>query len=226
MRVSIHQPNYLPWIGLFNKIKNSDVFVVFDDVQLPTGKNFETRTSIKSPNGKLDLNIPIFGRGEKPLIKDALIVDNGWREKHLKSIRFAYSKAPNFYLYEDEIEGLYIQPWNKLLDFNVAAIKLLAKFLEIKTKIILSSQISSENLAGEAKILDICKKLKATEYISGNGKGSMRYVVGDDFKKAGINLIWQDFEPKVYPQLWGEFTPRLSALDLILNCGPESVNLI
>ena len=217
MIVSCHQPNYLPYLGYFDKIKNCDIFVLFDDVQLPQSNkdNFETKNKIKTSNGVLELNVPILKRGDRVFIKDALIYDNGWRKKHLRSIIFAYKKAPFFNQYIKEIKRIYNTHWNKLVDLNVSLIKLFNKILGIKTEMVFSSDLKIET-TGEQKIIDIVKKLNGDAYISGTGAGSKRYIIPEDFKREGIKLIWRDFQCPTYHQLWGEFVPNLSVIDYLM----------
>jgi len=218
MIVSCHQPNYLPYLGYFDKIKNCDIFVLFDDVQLPQSNkdNFETKNKIKTSNGVLELNVPILKRGDRIFIKDALIYDNGWRKKHLRSIVFAYKKAPFFNQYIGQIEKIYKTHWEKLYELNTTLIILFNRFFGIKTKLIFSSELELEDLYGEEKILAIIKKLGGDTYISGRGIGSLRYIKKEDFKKENIKLIWQDFKCPTYHQLWGEFVPNLSAIDYLM----------
>jgi hypothetical protein len=227
MTISIHQPNYLPWLGYFHKLAQSDIFVIFDDVQLPTGKMFITRSLIKTQNGPLWLNVPILNKGDKILIKDALIAtNNNWQKKHLKSIIFSYQKAPFFNKYIEEIEQIYNTEWLKLCDLNLSIIRLINKLLNIKTKLVLSSEISSSELLGEEKILTIIKNFRADTYLSGKGKGSMRYISPSDFEREKIKLIFQEFTHPVYSQLWGKFIPNLSIIDLIFNYGPRSLEIL
>lgn len=221
MRVGIHQPNYLPWVGYFNKMKDCDVFVIFDDVQLPTGRNFETRSLIKTNQGMLWLTIPIKGRNNYLLIRDAEFADNYWKAKHLKSIQIAYAKAPFFKDYIGDLEDIYNVYCSSLRDFNIMLIEYLAGKLGIKPQFVKSSTISS-GLRGEEKILEIIKSFGADEYISGTGTGSKRYIREEDFEKANVKLIWQDFQNTVYPQLHGKFVPKLSVIDLLFNAGPGS----
>lgn len=216
MIIACHQPNYLPWLGYFHKIANSDVFVLFDDVQIPNGKNFGTRISIKTSNGVLDLTIPILNRGDGILIKDAKMADKTWQKKHLKSIILSYQKAPYFKQYIGEIESIYNFEWENLCDFNITLIKLIIKFLGIKTKLVLSSELGVYS-TGEQRIIEMVKKLGGDTYLSGIGAGSKRYIREEDFKKEGIKLKWQDFIHPVYPQLYGEFIPNLSVIDYLFN---------
>lgn len=222
MRIGIHQPNYLPWVGFFNKMKGCDAFVIFDDVQLPTGKNFETRTLIKTIHGLLWLNIPIKNKNTDLLIQNAEFADNYWKKKHLKTIQTYYFKAPFFKNYIGGLEDIYHIKCSNLTDFNVMLIKYLADKLRLFPVFIRSSVISSKELKGEAKILGLIKSLAGDEYISGEGAGSKRYIREEDFEKENIKLIWQFFKDQVYSQLYGPFVPRLSVIDLLFNTGEEA----
>lgn len=227
MKVAIHQPNFLPWIGYFHKMANCDTFVLFDNVQLPTGKSYITRNLIKTNNGAKWLTVPVANKGEAILIKDAKIaVDNRWQRKHIQSIKFAYQKAPFFNDYIKDIENVYSKEWTGISDFNIAFIKLINEFLGIKTKILLSSEITSDELGGLEKIFDILEKLGADTYFSGSGSGSKRYILPEDFKKRRIDLVFQDFVHPIYPQLGKGFISNLSIIDLLFNCGPDSLKIM
>ena len=92
MKVCIHQPNYLPWLGFFNKVAQSDTYVVFDDVQYPRGKDWANRNQIKTNNGKLWLTIPVIGKSELRQWKDIEIANSGWNRKHIANINNFYRK--------------------------------------------------------------------------------------------------------------------------------------
>jgi len=201
MIISCHQPNYLPYLGYFDKMEKSDIFVLFDDVQVPTDKEFVVRNSIKGPNGIIELIVPIKNKEDKILIKDAFVAGNNWQKKHFKSIVDSYQKAPYFKKYIGELERFYRIDWKKLSDLNFTLICILKDFLGIKTKLVFSSDLGLENLQGEEKILGIIKKLGGDTYISGTGVGSKRYIIPEDFEREGIKLIWQEFQYPVYPQL-------------------------
>ena len=83
--VSIHQPNYLPWLGYFRKVAVSDIFIFFDNVQMPGGKSFVSRNRIKTKNGLQWLSVPVYGKGKLP-ISSVLLADNKWKRKHLKTL--------------------------------------------------------------------------------------------------------------------------------------------
>lgn len=227
MKVAIHQPNYLPWLGYFHKMANCDVFVIFDNVQLPNGKSYETRNLIKTVSGPKWLTVPITNKGDNILIRDAKITDNNrWQKKHMNCIRSSYQKAPFFNNYIKDIEIIYNKEWTNLCDLNVELIKFFKEKLGIKAELILSSEIVKDDLGGAEKIFAILAKLRADIYISGAGAGSKRYIFPEDFKNRGINLVFQEFVHPVYPQLGGGFAQNLSVIDLLFNCGPDSLKII
>ena len=101
MKIAIHQPNFLPWIGYFHKIANVNKFVFFDDVQLPGGKSFCYRTKILLNSGQEKwMSIPLTGKSQKPLIKDTKIdMQQNWKEKQLKTLELNYKKHTYFHDY-------------------------------------------------------------------------------------------------------------------------------
>ena len=225
MIVSIHQPNYIPWIGFFNKILSSDVYVVFDDIQFPRGKDYANRNQIKTNNGKTWLTIPVIGKSDLKPWNQIGINKNGWIDKHLVIIESFYTKSPYFKEYYSEIKNIYLKDHNLLIDLTLDLIRHFIKIFDKKTKIILSSDIKTD-LKGMDKILYILKYLQATKYISGDGDGSKRYIDENLFKENNIELIWQNYKHPTYNQQFGEFIPYMSILDLLFNEGPNSKNII
>ena len=225
MIVSIHQPNYIPWLGFFNKILLSDFYVVFDDIQYPRGKDYANRNLIKTNNSKLWLTIPVIGKSELRPWNKIQLNNNGWQQKHLSNIKTFYKKSPYFEDYYPQIEEIYLNEYNLLVDFNLDLIKFFLKSLNKDIKIIRSSDIETD-LKGIDKILYILKQVQATKYISGSGEGSKKYVKKEDFTKNNIELIWQDYKHPIYKQLYEGFIPQLSIIDLLFNEGPNSKNII
>ena len=225
MIVSIHQPNYIPWIGFFNKILSSDIYVVFDDVQFPRGKDYANRNQIKTNNGKMWLTASVLGKKDLKPWNQIEINNNGWKEKHLTNIESFYKKTPYFKSYFLFLKRIYETDHKLLLDLNLDLIIFFLGCLDKIPNIILSSDIKTE-LTGLDKILYILKDQKATKYISGDGEGSRRYIDEQLFKDNNIELIWQNYKHPTYKQLYGEFIPYLSILDLLFNEGPNSKNII
>lgn len=226
MIVAIHQPNYLPWLGYFHKMARSDIFVLLDDVQLVRGKSFVTRNKVKTANGVQWLTVPAKGKSELSLIKDALIVQNDkWQRKHWKTIQLSYKKAPYFDRYEMKIGQVYNHPWENLCELNITLIKVIKGLMGIDTTLVLSSEMNIE-ARGVEKILSTVRELKGDKYITGEGEGSKRYIAEQDFKENNIELIYQQFKHPIYHQLWGDFIPNLSIIDLLFNEGEKSLEIL
>lgn len=228
MTVGIHQPNFIPWVGYFNKISKCDVFVLFDDVQFPRAKTFGNRVEIKTNNGATWLTVPVTHRGELNNFNEVAI-DNSqaWATKTAKTIKLAYQKAAHFNEYWDEFQAVYLTKYDRLTELNIALMEYVVRVTGIKTKLVLSSDIKEgEGLSGAEKIMAILKALNANTYLSGKGAGSMRYINEEDFRDNGIALEWQAFTAKPYRQLWGEFIPNLSIIDLLFNEGSASMQYI
>ena len=225
MVVSIHQPNYIPWLGFFNKILLSDTYVVFDDVQFPRGKDYANRNQIKTNNGKMWLTVPVIGKSDLKPWNQIEINENGWVNKHLSNIESFYKKTPYFNEYYPEIKNIYLKDHNLLIDLTLDLIKHFLKILDKEVKIVLSSDIKTD-LKGLDKILYILKNLNTTKYISGDGDGSKRYIDEKLFSDQGIELVWQNYKHPIYKQQFNEFIPYMSILDLLFNEGPNSKNII
>ena len=221
MVISVHQPQYLPWIGYFHKIKKSDIFVFLDNVQYKK-REFQNRNQIKTDKGSLWLTVPVKTKGKfSQKIKEVLINnDYPWQRKHLTNFKLFYRKAKHFNTYIGFLEEIYLKKrWEKLISLNEFVIKYVLKELDIKTKIYFESELNIEGTSTE-RIINICRRLKADVYLS--GKGAKAYLKEERFIQEGIRLIYQDFKHPVYSQLYGPFLDKMCIFDLLLNCGKES----
>jgi hypothetical protein len=227
--VSIHQPNFFPWLGYFHKLLRSDVFVLFDDVQIPMGKNFVTRVLIKGVNDTQYIH-PLT----LPAPADSLIMDiqmdktEYWRKKLLKTIRFNYQSAPCFKEIFSELEQLLMgEIPDTLAQFNAKCIQWASGQLGGQTKFVYSSEVlKGKEVSGAERIEVLLLELKATQYISGKGKGSLRYIQDEWFQKHGIELEMEEFSHPVYKQGKGEFVSGLSIIDLLFNHGKEARQIL
>jgi hypothetical protein len=181
MIVSAHQVNYIPSKAFFDKMKQSHIFVLLDDVQYE--KNGYTNRNRITPNEWL--TIPVK-HNHDTLIKDVEIdYTTDWKTKHVTEL-FKVHGATNNPLYHF-INRVYEHPWEKLIGINLAWIREICSILSIKTNCIFSSQLNIET-KGSQRILDICIKLGADQYLSGpSGKN---YLDLESFDKAGINISW------------------------------------
>jgi hypothetical protein len=224
---SIHQPNYIPWIGYFYKIQKSDFFVFLDTVQYPRGQSFAARNRIKTPNGPVYLTIPVsipHGKSGKAGYHEISFADEKWIKKHLKTVEMSYKKSPYF----DQIYPILsrqLEKHSSLVDLNINLINEFCSYLNINSKCLRLSKILSNYGKKTELIIDIAKEINGGIYLSGTGGG---YDYNDQQLLSENNIIlrYSDFKHPVYPQLWGDFEPNLSILDLLFNCGPESPKIL
>lgn len=217
MTIAIHQPEYLPWPGFFNKMLGCDTYVVLDTVEFSRG-GFQNRNRIKLRGKAKWLTIPISGSTMIPI--NEIKIDNSktWQRTHLDTLKQAYGKSRFFGELADFLNDIYARPFEKLVDANLAVIKYFMNFFGIKRNLVLSSEINPGGRRTDL-LIDICRKLGADAYLS--GIGGKNYLERDKFQEAEIKLMFQNFTPTQYPQSDGEFIPYLSVLDLIFNCGKE-----
>jgi len=224
MRVSIMQPGYLPWLGFFNLMKRSHLFVIYDDVKY-TKNDWRNRNRIKTPQGKCWLTIPVAKKFESEMINE--VPTNYNYEAHLKTIEMNYKRTAFF----DEVFSLLqsgsstIKNYSPLLiSIDMHFIVKFCEYLELPCDICYSSEIGFTGYNKTERLILMLQSVGATEYLSPNG--ALPYLDKDLFAQAGIRLIWQDYEHPVYNQLWGDFIPNLSIIDLLFNHGKESTNLL
>ena len=215
MILSAHQPAYLPWLGYFDKIIRSDVFIYLDNVQFEKN-SFTNRNKIRTHQGPLWLTVPVQLKGHiNKLIKD-IEIDNlkNWQKKHLNSIYMNYKKARRFEECFYKIEKFYKTEYTFFSDYCFEYLKFWINEIDIKTKIIKGSELLIESKKSDL-IIDLCEYFKADYYISGAlGKN---YLIEKDFADAGIEIEYQNYKHPVYPQLCGEFIPYMSILDFWMN---------
>ena len=216
----ILQPGYLPWLGFFDQMRRADVFVYYDDVQYDT-HGWRNRNRIKTQHGPMWLTVPVRHSGlSKPRILDVAIdARTNWAKKHVASLRQAYAAAPFGKQYVDALEKVLTRPRERLVDLDLAVAGLLAEWLGARPRIERASTLGIDGGQTE-RLVNICRHFGATSYLTGSA--ARTYLNVPLFETNGIAVHWQDFTHPVYPQLHGDFVPYLSAIDLILNCGPQS----
>jgi WbqC-like protein family len=220
----VSQPMFLPWIGLFEQVRLADVFVHYDDVQLPRGRSFMTRVQIKSAKGITWLSAPIDHAKSGKRINEVVFVDgNYWRDKHLSTLRHAYARTSHFPLMFAIAEAVYNIPSRHLSDFNIAAIEQIARWLGLSPKFIRSSQIEVSGTSTE-RLVNLCDRMKCDLYVTGHG--ALRYLDHQEFEKRGIAVRYVNYKKVPYPQGTGKFTPYVSIFDAIAHCGEQVRDLV
>lgn len=227
MIVTIHQPQYLPWLGYLDKADRADVFILLDDVQFKKNE-WQNRNRIRTPQGWQWLTVPVLHDFGQKINEVKINNKSNWRSAHLKALKLNYGKAPFYKDFIGFFEEAYQKNWERLCDINIYFVEKLVDLLEIKTKIVLSSQYHvSEDPTH--RLIDLCKKFDAHSYLS--GKDGSKYMDFKKFEEAHINVLTQDFKHPAYDQLWQSaqvkgFISNLSVVDLLFNHGRESLSII
>lgn len=226
MIVAAHQPNFIPWLGYFDKMNKADLFITVDHVQMER-QSFQNRARIKTGEGERCITVPVIqeSRGERIMDKR---IDNSrdgrfrWSRKMFLTLKYAYQSAPYYRAYEPVLREIFEAHWERLGDLNGHLIELCRGLLDIRTPMRASSSMKIKGAKTEM-ILNMCREAGADTYLSGRG-ASMGYMDLAAFERAGIRVLWQDFSHPRYKQYpaCGSFIPNLAALDLIFNCGPRS----
>ena len=225
MILSANQPYFSPFSGFFYKAFHSDIFVILDEVQFPRGTTWLTRNRFKCDQGPLWMTVPVWkkGLGLQKINKVMICHEGRWAKKHLAGLKNAYAKAPYFMDHLSFVEEMFTRKFEKLIDLNLAVIMYLIRSLHIDTKVIILPEMGIK-AGGDRLLIEICRKEGASCFLA--QAPAKKYLNRNLFREAGIQLKFFSPPSIVYPQLWGNFIPNLSAFDLIFNCGPKAHDIL
>lgn len=228
MRIGIHQPNFLPWLGIFNRIALVDTFVLFDHVQAPQGKSWFTRNRILIQGEARWLTLPRETAGRSgQAIKDVRIhYDAVFPGKHLRTLNAEYGRHAHYPEVSGFVEQLYDREWQFVADLNEAFITGVSHRIGLRTSFVRSSDllevdISLRDRRGNDLVLKTCEAAGGSEYVS--GEGCLDFIEPEAFADAGIRFFFQNFVHPVYPQRHSCFVPNLSVIDALCCVGFEGV---
>ncbi|MBU0718443.1 MAG: WbqC family protein [Planctomycetes bacterium] len=250
------QPGYLPWLGFFAQMCRADVFVYLDDVQFDKhGWRNRNRIKGPAGPQWLTVPVRLHGL-HQPRINDVLIDPTrpNWASKHLKTLRMNYGACPFFdWLYQD-LEQALTRKWTHLAELDIALVEVLSSKLndggQLYNDLPYEARCGLEPAAGPlekgsppvlegtfrrssemdlptgrgARLIEICRQLRCDHYYA--GAASRAYMDIAAFERAGIRVTFQDYQHPTYPQRYGEFESHLSVVDLLFNCGPDSLEII
>lgn len=223
MIVAVHQPQYLPWLGYFDKIDKADVFVLLDTVQFKKNE-WQNRNKIKTAQGWQWLTVPVLYR--YPQLINEVTINNkvNWQHKHRQAMVSNYKRAPYYEMLEDFLEGIFSHSWQSISQLNGEVVRRLATILGIDTPIYLASDLGEFPQDPDERLIAITKHFGAGTYFA--GMGGRGYMNLDIYDKNEIEVIFQDFKHPVYHQLFGDFEPFMSVIDLIFNHGDNSLTIL
>jgi len=222
MIVAVHQPQYLPWLGYFDKMDRADVFVLLDNVQFKKNE-WQNRNRIKTSQGWQWLTVPVKYRFPQKVKEVEINNQVKWGHKHLQALRTNYLKTGYFGDHRPFFEEIFARDWIRLVDLNVCIIDYLRDTLGISTQIRMASKMALSEEPNQ-RLIDICREVGADMYLA--GAGGRDYMDLSAFERAGLRVEFQEYIHPVYPQLFGDFQPNMSVVDLLFNCGPESLEII
>ena len=223
--VAIHQPNFFPWLGYFDKLARTDIFVLMDNVQFPKkGGSWSNRVQLIVSGQATWTTVPVVRsfHGTR-MIRDIKINNSTpWREKLIKTVQMNYARAPFFDPVFSFFTNMVNNPTDSLVDYNREAIKAIAKSVDLDvSRLVIGSTMEVAGAATDL-IINMTRAAGGTAYLAGGGAGG--YQEDEKFAAAGIELIYQNFVHPVYPQCnTTVFVPGLSIIDALMNVGFEGV---
>lgn len=217
MIVSIHQPDYISYLGYFYKISRSDVFVFLDNCQY-SNDNMHNWNRIKTPQGECRLKVPVKQHLGNLISEVSSRDELDWKHRHLKTLKMNYTRARYFADFYPVFSEMLLSGYPSIAEMNITINSEISKRFGFGAELLRASdlQISTHS---EQRVIDIVKAVGGDVYISGHG--AKAYQIDDHFTSQGIKLVYTDYAPVEYRQLWNKngFIPMLSVLDYIFNCG-------
>ncbi len=229
--VAAHQPNFLPYLGFFDKMKSADVFVIRDEV-LFAKRDFHHRNRIRINGNDNENNpqsswvgFPVEEHGDYLLyikIKDANRGKRHWKQQLAHELKASYQGAPYFEKHFQNVVDMVNQSNGSLVDLNMALIGYLSKELGTESSVVMASKLGLkpehyEKSNPSDDLVAICREVGADVYLSGaGGKG---YLEMEKFSKAGIEVQFQEYKHPVYAQHFAGFLPYMSAIDALFCLG-------
>jgi len=213
----------MPWLGYLDKMDRADCFILLDTVQYKKNE-WQNRNRLKTVQGSQWLTVPVSyafpARIEEVRVSDKI----NWRNKHWQALKTNYTKAKFWSAHESALGALYEREWGRLADVNCASIEWLRQAFGIETEMLWASALEVDEEEPTQRLLDLCRVVGADVYLAGTD--GRNYMDTERFAQAGIEVIFQQYQHPLYEQLFGTFEPHLSALDLALNCGPGSLEIM
>ena len=224
MKVAIHQPHYLPWLGYLAKGAAADVFVFLDTVQYEKN-GWQNRNRIKTRDGASWLTVPVHAPLGTPIGGVTVDRRQPWQRRHLRAIEHAYAEAPSLPRFHEDLTGLYAKEWDALAPLALATARWLARAVGIQTPTRLASQLPGVDTPDPTdRLVALCRAVGGDTYLA--GQDGPTYMDLSRFEKAGISVRLQSYTHPSYPQRHGPFIPNLSTLDLLLNTGPAALEIL
>lgn len=223
----ISQPMYFPWVGMLEQVRLSDTYVFYDDVQFSYGAaNRVSRVQVKMRDGMRWMTAPLRGRHLGSLIGELELDDRtDWRASHRDLLRQAYRGAPYLQDMLALVDEVFSVPARYLSELSRASTMALVRYFGLEAgRTFLDSSTLGVPGGSSERVVALCRRLDATRYVTGHG--ARNYLDHSLFEQAGIAVEYMAYRLSPYPQRHGEFTPYVTGLDLVANCGRDGVRHI
>jgi len=223
MKLAAHQPQYLPWLGFFDKMDRVDLFVLLDTVQFKKNE-WQNRNRIRTADGWQWLTVPVHHRFPMTIREVGVDETTPWRRKHREALRIQYARAGCGAAIRPGVEALLQEPCAHLADLNTRTVRTLAALLGVRTPIVLASSLERLPEGADERLVELCRRFGCGTYLA--GAGGKAYMDPEPYRRADVRVEFQEFRHPIYPQAHTGFTPDLSAVDLLMNCGAGSIALV
>ena len=219
MRVAIHQPNFLPWMGYFDKIVKSDVFLFLDDVQIPKkGSSWSNRVKVLIGGRPQWVTTPIARENGFQMLKDVSFSEPTWQRTIEETLRMAYSRASHFEETMPLLQNIFSYETKSLCDWNINSIFEILSHLSIGLPEIHRSSDFGIQTSSTQRLVELIREVGGTTYLC--GAGSSDYLDPNLFAESNVELRYMNFKDAEYPQLnTSEFHMGLSIIDVLMMNG-------
>lgn len=221
------QPTFLPWVGYFDLLDQVDEFVFLDNVQFEK-QSWQQRNRILGPSGLEWVTVPVLTKGRfGQKICDVEIKTADFPAKHLRMIAHHYVRAPFFETYWDELQSIFlsVETSPSLAQLNMNLVRWLSKCFQLDASFRLASEMQPEGGRSE-RLVAMINTLGGTQYLSPLGAAAYLQQDQNVFSEAGINIMFQNYEPQSYRQLHPGFVVGACALDILFNEGAAAGEII
>jgi hypothetical protein len=229
MKLAIMQPYLFPYIGYFQLINVVDKFVIYDDVNF-IKQGWINRNNILVQGKPLMFTVPLVNQSSFAKINEIEVnskLYDSWRKKFLRTIEQSYKKAPYFKEVFDIVSTVVDVQGNEnsISDLATKSLVATSNYLGLKTEFVFTSEVyGNQILSGPERVIDICKKENATNYI--NPIGGQELYSQEVFEQSGLDLKFIKSLPLSYDQFNGDFVPWLSMIDILMFNSIEQTKLL
>jgi hypothetical protein len=224
--VSVHQPNFMPWLKLLDKILASDVYVAYDTVQY-TQSEYHARQRVRTHTGPAWLSLPLRSiRGQRQLIGQVYLDRRQpFGVRHLKTLHIGYAQTPYFAEVYGLVEEVYGRGQERLVDLSLDLIEAFCRYLGSPVRIVRASSLPHAGDNTE-RLVQLVRGVAGTVHLTSTYGTERQYIDWPRLARAAIAVRAQQFDHPTYQQAWPGFVAGLAALDMLFCRGPDTARAL